>query len=165
MSSVSTIHKVSQWERIVLATPTFYSSVMRTLAELVRDARARKKMTQEEMADHMGVERNWLAAVETGRIELPSPDRFELLERHLGVTREEMLRAAGYLGPEREADLFAVISRIAALDDLTDRIAALRSLPPPVFAVIEAMALAMVRQSLGRQVGESAEQPSRDDRP
>lgn len=134
----------------MLVTDTFYSTVMQTLADLVRAARARKKLTQEELAERMGVERNWLASVETGRIELPSPDRFELMERHLGITREDMLRAAGYLGPARESDLFAEITRIAALDNLTDRMDALRDLPPQVFDVIEAMALAMVRQSLTR---------------
>lgn len=143
----------------MLARRTFYSTFMQTLAELVRDARNRNKWTQEELAERMGVERNWIAALETSRIELPSPDRFELLERHLGVTREEMLRAAGYLGPAREADLFAEISRIAAIDDLSDRMAELRRLPSQVFDVIEAMALAMVRQSLAHQEGGSKEQP------
>lgn len=144
---------------MVLVRDTFYSNVMQTLAEMIRDARNRNKWTQEELAERMGVERNWIAALETGRIELPSIDRFELLEQHLGVTREEMLRAAGYLGPAREADLFAEIARIAAIDDLVDRMAELRRLPPQVFDVIEAMALAMVRQSLERREAESIVRP------
>lgn len=144
---------------MVLAAQTSYACLMSTLAELVKEARQRKKLSQEQAAELMGVDRNWLAQLETDRIDLPSPDRFELLERYLGVTREEMLRAAGYLGPAREADLFAEIARIAAIDDLTDRMAELRRLPSQVFDVIEAMALAMVRQSLAHREGAPGVQP------
>lgn len=136
---------------MVLGQQTIYDSAMQTLGDLVREARQRKHLSQEGAAERMGVERNWLAQLETNRIELPGPARFELIERHLGVTREEMLRAAGYLGPARDGDLYGEISRIAALDDLGDRMAALRRLPPAVFRVIEAMALALVRQSLHDQ--------------
>ena len=39
----------------MLVADTFYSTVMQTLADLVRAARARKKLTQEELAERMGV--------------------------------------------------------------------------------------------------------------
>lgn len=140
---------------MVLGAGTFYSIRMDTLGDLVRAARTRNKWTQEELAERMGVDRNWIAGVETDRIQLPSPDRIELIEQHLGITRQEMLRAAGYLGPSTDADqLFAEISRIAALDSLSDRVAALRRLPPPVYALVEAMAVSLVLKSVGRQVDE-----------
>lgn len=132
----------------MLATRTLYVRRMRSLGDLVSEARARKGWTQEEAAERLGVKRNWLAQLETDRIDLPGPEYLEILERHYGVSREEMLRAAGYLGPPLAYDLLGEMRRIAAIDDLEERIEALRQLPPEVFLVIEAAAHGLLRRSV-----------------
>lgn len=130
----------------MLVPQTSYASLMRTLADLVRQARVGKKWSQETAAEHIGVERNWIAQLETERIDLPSRERLELLERHLGISREEMLRAAGYLGPAAKVDLMAEFRRISVIADLEDQMQALEALPPDVFVALEAMAHRILRQ-------------------
>ena len=131
----------------MLALQTPYFGAMTTIAQLVREARARKKWTQEYAAERMGVKRNWIAQIETDGIDLPRPEMLALIERHLGVSREEMLRAAGYLGPSLEINLMDEFMRIAAIDDLEDQIAELQRLPPAVYASVEAMAHLILRRT------------------
>ncbi len=121
---------------------------MASLGEVVREARLRKKWSQEVAAERMGVDRNWLAQLETDRIDLPKPERFELLERHLGISREEMLRAAGYLGPATDIELMSEFRRVATIEDLEQQMEALEALPNEVFVALEAMAHRLLRERL-----------------
>jgi transcriptional regulator with XRE-family HTH domain len=133
----------------VLGTLTFYDQRMKTtLGRLVRDARAELKLTQEEAAERMGVERNWLAQIETDRVSLPSPEKLAVLERYLGLSREAMLRAAGYLGPAMGDDIVTVFRRVALTADLEDKIRLIESLPVEVQAALEVFAAQLVRERL-----------------
>jgi transcriptional regulator with XRE-family HTH domain len=133
----------------VLGTLTFYDQRMKTtLGRLVRDARAELKLTQEEAAERMGVERNWLAQIETDRVSLPSPEKLAVLERYLGLSREAMLRAAGYLGPAMGDDIVTVFRRVVLTADLEDKIRLIESLPVEVQAALEVFAAQLVRERL-----------------
>lgn len=120
---------------------------MRTLATLVQEARARRGWTQEEAAEAMDVSRGWIGQLETGLIKRPRPPFRKKLEEHLGITREDMARAVGEIGPAQTIDMWNEIRRIAAISEPEDQEEELRGLPPEVLRVLEGLAVNLVRRT------------------
>lgn len=120
---------------------------MNALGQLIRNARESKDLSQEELAELLGVSKGWVGQVETGRINRPRAQYLALLEQHLGISRDDMARAMGMIGPEVTLDVQAEVRRLREIDDPKVRAAALRALSHDLFQVMEAMALDMVRQT------------------
>lgn len=124
------------------------------LARLVRDARIARGWTQTELAKAMGVSRGYIGQLEAGDVGLPRSARLERIEQLLGLDRETMLRAAGRLGVDRDAQVMAELRRISAMPNVDDRIEALKQLPAPWRQAVEDLALDVIRASasaLGRK--------------
>lgn len=124
-----------------------WGRIMNALGQLIRNARESKDLSQEELAELLGVSKGWVGQVETGRINRPRAQYLALLEQHLGISRDDMARAMGMIGPEVTLDVQAEVRRLREIDDPKVRAAALRALSPDLFQVMEAMALDMVRQT------------------
>lgn len=124
-----------------------WGRIMNALGQLIRNARESKDLSQEELAELLGVSKGWVGQVETGRINRPRAQYLALLEQHLGISRDDMARAMGMIGPEVTLDVQAEVRRLREIDDPKVRAAALRALSHDLFQVMEAMALDMVRQT------------------
>jgi transcriptional regulator with XRE-family HTH domain len=110
-----------------------------TLARLVHDAREAKGWTQEGMAEITGISRSTIANIEAGTTQLPKAKHLEALERHLGLSQQEMLRAAGRLDTP-EGDVLAAMERIDRLPTEAERLAEFRALPESVRRAIRKLA-------------------------
>jgi XRE family transcriptional regulator, regulator of sulfur utilization len=120
------------------------------LGLLIKRARETRGWTQDELAERMDVNRGYIGQLEAGTIKLPRGERLAQLEQLLGISREDMLRAAGRLGPATEFDLWHELRRISAMQDLDDRVAALEHLPPEVLQILEDLAVDFVRHAVPR---------------
>jgi transcriptional regulator with XRE-family HTH domain len=106
-----------------------------TLAQLVREQRARLHLTQAELAARVGVSRSAISELEAGRIEQPRASVFMRLAAALGLPAAVLLAAAGHpssgLALELEADALAVLAASLAgseRDWLRTRLIELRDL-------------------------------------
>jgi transcriptional regulator with XRE-family HTH domain len=118
---------------------------MPTLGDVIREARRTKGWTQEKLAEAIGVNPGYIGQIETGVVKLPGADKLEMLERSLGVSRANMLRAAGLLGPDEHIDVLAELRRIDALPNDESKIQALRQLPQEVQHALEVLAREALR--------------------
>lgn len=125
----------------MLTVRTTYIGYMRkqTLARLVQEARESRGLTQEGLAEVAGISRSTIANIEAGTTKLPKAKHLELLEHHLGLSRQEMLRAAGRLDTP-DGDVLAAMERINRLPTETERLAEFRSLPESVRRAIRRLA-------------------------
>ena len=73
----------------------------RSLGEVLRDHRVRCKMTQEFVAESLGVSRQAVSKWETGTAD-PSTSNLLALAKLFGVSAEELLRSVEERAPERE---------------------------------------------------------------
>lgn len=128
---------------------------MTPFARLIQQAREAKGWTQFELAEEMGVSRGYIGQLETGLIKRPRPKYVALLEKHLGLTQEEILRAQGQLGPETSTDLLVEVRRIARIPDLDDRVSELEQLSPELLELLEGLALDHVRRAFQRSTARS----------
>lgn len=128
---------------------------MTPFAKLIQQARESKAMTQQELAEAMGVSRGYIGQLETGLIKRPRPRYIALLEKHLGLTKEEILRAQGQLGPQASIDLVAEVRRIARIPDVEDRVSELEQLSPELLEIIESLAVDHVRQTFRPRMARS----------
>lgn len=72
---------------------------MPTVGELIRHARVEKDMTQEELAERLGVAESRVSAIEQDE-EAPSPDLIGEIEDALGLASGQILDEAGIVeGP------------------------------------------------------------------
>jgi len=72
-----------------------------SLANRIRQLRKQhSKMSQEELAGLVGVERSYIGHIETGRAKTPSQEVIRSLATALGASEAELLKLAGYpVGP------------------------------------------------------------------
>lgn len=128
---------------------------MTSFAKLIQQARESKGWTQQELAEAMDVSRGYIGQLETGLIKRPRPRYIALLEKHLGLTREEILRAQGQLGPNVPTDLLAEVRRIARIPDFEDRVAELEQVAPELLDLMESLAVDHVRRTFHRSTAKS----------
>lgn len=72
-------------------------SVKNPLGELVAAARRARQLTQQEVAERIGMKRELYSQLETGRRKEPlSPQQAADIERHLGISMLSIVNAMGY---------------------------------------------------------------------
>lgn len=98
-------------------------SPMRSLSQLVKQAREARSMTQAQVDDLVGMSIGYTGMVESGRITRPRQETLRKLEQVLGIPREDMLVATGELDAPSE-DASVVLQRIAAMPDREQRLEA-----------------------------------------
>jgi transcriptional regulator with XRE-family HTH domain len=109
-----------------------YSLPMQELADLVRDARKRRGLTQEQLAEAIDRSYSWVGMLETGKVDRLKPRVLRRISEVLQVPREDFLRATGELDEPAEEDLATLLLRLDALPTPEERRAAFRELPVPV---------------------------------
>ena len=77
------------------------AEVRRSLGEVLKEHRVRCKMTQEFVAESLGVSRQAVSKWETGTAD-PSTSNLLALAKLFGVSAEELLRSVEERAPERE---------------------------------------------------------------
>jgi transcriptional regulator with XRE-family HTH domain len=106
---------------------------MNKLAELVRNARRRVGLTQEELAEAIDKSFGYVGQLETGKIGRPKPDTLRALSEALHVPLEALAIATDQLDDDNgEADLGVLLERLAAIPDVDARLQAWQMLPTPV---------------------------------
>ena len=77
------------------------AEVRRSLGEVLKEHRVRCKMTQEFVAESLGVSRRAVSKWETGTAD-PSTSNLLALAKLFGISAEELLRSVEQEGPEAE---------------------------------------------------------------
>ena len=77
------------------------AEVRRSLGEVLKEHRVRCKMTQEFVAESLGVSRQAVSKWETGSAD-PSTSNLLALAKLFGISAEELLRSVEQEGPEAE---------------------------------------------------------------
>ena len=77
------------------------AEVRRSLGEVLQEHRVRCKMTQEFVAESLGVSRQAVSKWETGTAD-PSTSNLLALAKLFGISAEELLRSVEQEGPEAE---------------------------------------------------------------
>ena len=77
------------------------AEVRRSLGEVLKEHRVRCKMTQEFVAESLGVSRQAVSKWETGTAD-PSTSNLLALAKLIGISAEELLRSVEQEGPEAE---------------------------------------------------------------
>lgn len=67
---------------------------------LLRDHRKRRRLTQQQLADAVGVDFTYISKVENGRVDPPSEATLQKIASVLEIDPEELLAHAGKVGPE-----------------------------------------------------------------
>lgn len=86
-----------------------------TLGDWIRVSRMQQSMSQRELADRSGLSRSYLCDIERGRGAQPSVQTLDKLAAALGVSRMELLRAAGIIEPSPGQERSDRERRFAAL--------------------------------------------------
>jgi len=74
-----------------------------SLGSKIKELRAERGWTQNELAKRSGVDRGALASIETGKVANPSPQNFLKLARAFNIRPEELYQAAGYVSDAKTA--------------------------------------------------------------
>jgi len=65
----------------------------------LRELRLAKDLTHAQVGEAAGISRSYVSRLESGEVGLPSRDVLRRLAAVLGTSRDDLLRAAGYLEP------------------------------------------------------------------
>jgi transcriptional regulator with XRE-family HTH domain len=110
-----------------------YSGNMgKTIADFVRDARAARGMTQEELADRLGMTPGYVGILETGKVGRPRVQTLRKLAAALDVPLQDLVATTGQIDAPPSDDIAILLHRIAGLRTPDDRRAAFRQLPESV---------------------------------
>lgn len=89
-------------------------------AALVVRARRGRELSQQDVADRIGMSRSWIAAVETGQQARPDPEALERLASLLGIDRAQLPERPSYVRPPWQD----YGQRLVSIDEKLDRILA-----------------------------------------
>lgn len=116
---------------------------------LIKAARTKRGWSMADLAQRLEVSRGYVGQLELDMIVgLPRPHVLEAIERELGVRREDMARASGYLGPSTTVDPYAEFKRLADLASDDDRYQELLKLPPGVLPAIGVIARTLISRAI-----------------
>lgn len=126
-----------------------YSTAMKTLSDVVRDARTARRMTQEDLAEAIGLSYGYVGQLETGKVARPRATTLRKLAAALQVPLDDLVVATGQLDAYR-VDAEAQIVRIAALPTVQERLNAWRGLSPELRGAILKLSQDLLRLGADR---------------
>lgn len=129
-----------------LSTMVLMEVKVTPLGEEVRRRRRDRNMSQEDLAEMLGITREGVSQIERGETKRPTNDVQEKMVDALDLSRAQISYLLGEGPPPSQLDLGLEIDRIAALPTPRERAEALRRLPPSVHTVLESLALERVRE-------------------
>ncbi len=107
------------------------SRVVRSkLAELVRARRKELGLSQERVAELMGMAPNYISMLEINRVDRPGNETLRALADVLDMSVEPLLVATGQLDPVPTDDPAALLLHLDSLPTAEARLEAFRNLPP-----------------------------------
>jgi transcriptional regulator with XRE-family HTH domain len=115
--------------------PSDLVAPMKSLAQLVKQAREARGLTQAQVDEAIGMSTGYTGMVESGRIARPRQETLHKLGYVLGIAREDMLVVTGELDTPSE-DITIVLQQIAALPDRRQRLEAWSKLPESLRAAV-----------------------------
>jgi transcriptional regulator with XRE-family HTH domain len=126
------------------------------LGSEIRRLRDEADVSQEWLAERLGITREAVSAIERGKTKVPGDEILTGLERHLGLKRQRAFELMGGGVVVSDDVVAGAILRIGAMSDPQDRLRAFRDLPPEVQ---QAMRLLMSDLFLeaGQQLQEASE--------
>ncbi len=127
-----------------------------TLGEAVLYYRRRANLTQEELAEQIGVSRVALSKIERNETKRPSEEVLYGLENALGLSRTRAHELMAAL-PSDDDDEYALLQQIAALPSEEERLAMWQRLPPAIQRAVRILMQDMLNAA-ARQLAESNEQ-------
>ncbi len=80
------------------------------LRDIVRDARHRRGLTQESLAELVGMSQRWVSAMETGDIDMPRSDTMQRLSNTLDIPIADLYVAGRWAQTREEARRIAEVS-------------------------------------------------------
>ncbi|WP_026370032.1 helix-turn-helix domain-containing protein [Kallotenue papyrolyticum] len=121
-----------------------------SLGDAVLFYRQRAGLTQEQLAERLGVSREAVRKIETGRTKRPSNKTLRRLEDTIGLSYRRALELMGEVEPDPDQDerLGVLLIQIAALPDREERRRAWQNLPDPVRAAILRLAQDVLQDTL-----------------
>jgi transcriptional regulator with XRE-family HTH domain len=131
-----------------------------TLGTEVRRLRKAADMSQERLAEKLGITREAVSAIERGKTRRPDDVILEGIEVHLGLTRQRAHELMGAVPSIDQDDLLATVLQIAALRDHTERMARWRQLPESMHQAVHQWAQDLLLDA-ALQVREASGQASR----
>jgi transcriptional regulator with XRE-family HTH domain len=118
-----------------------------TFGQEVRRRRRERNLSQEALAEKVGVTREAISQIERGKTQRPENELLDKLGAALDLSRVQIAYLLGEGPPPSEIDLAIELERIASLPTVEERAQALRGLPKPVFDALEALAVDIVRSA------------------
>ncbi len=118
-----------------------------TLGKRIKQLRHALDLTHAQVAERAGISRSYVTRLEADQVDLPSKEVLPRLAEALGTTRDDLVRAAGYIDPPP-----------TVLDDPAMEIAFrhVETLPPEDReAVLEFVAFVLQRRRRRAATGES----------
>jgi transcriptional regulator with XRE-family HTH domain len=116
---------------------------------LLKAARKKRGWTMADVAQRLEVSRGYVGQLELDMIVgLPRPQILEAIERELGVSREDIARASGHLGPSTTIDPYAEFKRLAELPTDDARYEELLKLPPGVLPALGVIARTLIARAI-----------------
>lgn len=101
-----------------------------TLGSEVKRLRHITGLSQERLAEKLGITREAVSAIERGKTKRPDDSILEGFEVHLGLMRQRSQELMGAVPSMDEEDLLETVIQISKLQDHAERMAKWRELPP-----------------------------------
>ncbi len=70
-----------------------------TLGRRIKQLRHALDLTHAQVAERAGISRSYVTRLEADQVDLPSKEVLPRLAEALGTTRDDLVRAAGYIAP------------------------------------------------------------------
>ncbi len=136
-----------------------------SLGEAVRYYRDQAGLTQEQLAERLGVTREAVRKIETGKTRRPGNDLLRKMEDVIGLSYRRSLDLMGEVEPDDDDPLRVLLIQIAALPDPEERRQAWRTLDPQVRDAIMRLAGDWLQDALQRLQAEHLETVPDQDSP
>jgi transcriptional regulator with XRE-family HTH domain len=135
-----------------------------TFGEEVRQERHRKRMSQEQLAEALGISREAVSKIERGDTKRPGPEILKGIEETLGLSRLRFYQLTSEVDLDREEDVGALLQYIAALPTHEERMEAWRQLPVEVRDAITTLMQDVLRDAMQLLQGQGEQAVRRRER-
>lgn len=98
------------------------------LGEKLKELRADRGWTQNELAKRSGLDRGYIANLETNMVDKPSADTFLKLARAFNIRTEELFQAAGYI-----SDRIDYLLRRETSEEILERLRIVHPVTVPIY--------------------------------
>lgn len=117
----------------------------------VRRHRLMAGLTQEQLAERLGISREAVGQIERGQTKRPENSTLEGLERYIGLSRLRSYQLMGAISELMQSDPSLLIQQIAALPTYQERLAAWKELPESLRQAITTLMQDVLREAASQR--------------